>query len=388
MSHHLKLSASRLRPRLQPFASRRWAFQHEPVHPHGPRGQRRHFSAGDVAAVFLRGSEYLITNVHTATHTPWFISIPLVALLVGATLRAPLTLYAHDLARRRARLTPLVQAQSAMVGLGLRGSAAAPDLRQRVRAATKQRTKELFSAFGLGASRSVLGGLASLPVFVSNLEVLRRLCGGPKGLIGSFVLAAASGDGSKADAGAQGVRGVAGGTSTSAAGVSAAEELGELAASGTSPDTGSNLQDVLASITQEPSLATEGCLWFPSLLEADPYHVLPFALSVVMVLQLLPESMAARRELFGLQPVVGDKHAAIQGLSPARRAFQRSLFIVAVAIGPITMDMPSALHLYWLTSASFGLAVSKGVKWWKPVPKTSVRPCRGMEVPLIRPKPS
>lgn len=385
MSHRLRLSASRLRPRLPPPPSRTLGLQYEPLHSHSPPGQKRHFSAGDVAGAFLRSSEFLITNIHTATHTPWFISIPLVALVIGATVRAPLTLYAHNLAHRRARLTPLVQAQSAIVGMGLRRKAV-PDLRERVRVATKRRTKELFSGFGIGATRSVLGGLASLPVFVSNLEVIRRMCGGPKGMIGSLVLAA-SGAGTKTEATTQAAEGVAA-SSTSAAEMSPSENLGELTISGTSSDTGSSLQEILASITQEPTLATEGCLWFPSLLEADPYHILPSLLSVVMVLNLLPESTAGKRELFGLQAVVGDKHAAIQGSSPARRAFQRSMLLVAIAIGPITMDMPAALHLYWLASSGFGLAVSKGIKWWKPLPKTSVRPCRGMEVPLLRPKPS
>lgn len=387
VGHQLRLSASRIRPRIPRPPHGGKCLPHESHHQHltprttylqGP-GQRRHFGVADVAGTLLRGSDFLITNIHDVTGAPWFVSIPLLALTVGAAIRMPLTLYSHEMARRRARLLPLIQAQTAMLGRGLRKKSL-PDLREKVVVAMKTQTRGLFRAFGVSETRSIIGGIMSLPIFLSNLEVIRRMCGGPRGLLGNLVFGATAAGG-EAAAAAEPAE-AASAPSASAVDVTPAADLvvGDLAASGT--------QDALASIALEPSFATGGCLWFPNLLEADPYHALPFAVSAVLILNLFPESSEARRELFGLQPVAGSKHAALQGQSRGRRGLQRTMLLVALAIGPVTMDMPAALHLYWLASASFNLALSKGIKIIRPLPKNTVKPCRGMEVALLRPKPT
>lgn len=374
VGHQLRLSALRTRPRILGPLSNGKCLPYEPhlaprvIHLNGP-GQRRHFGVADVAGSLLRGSELLVTSIHHVTGTPWFVSIPLVALAVAATIRLPLTLYSHNMARRRAKLVPLIQAETSMVGRNMR-KLARSELRVRVAEIMKKRNKELSKALTINESRSIIGGILSLPIFVSNLEVIRRMCGGPRGMLGSLVFAAPPAAPAAADSA----------PSPSAVDLAPATDLGDLAASGT--------QDALASIAVEPSLATGGCLWFPNLLEADPYHILPFAVSAVLVLNLMPESSAARRELFGLQPGAGDKRAALHGQSRGRRGFQRSMLLIALAIGPVTMDLPAALHLYWLTSASFSLAVSKGIKLFRPLPKNTIKPCTGMEVPLLRPKPA
>lgn len=387
VGHQIRLSASRIRPRiLQPLGSSGKCLPHEPQ----PRQtlissltqlygcvQRRHFGAADAAGTLLKGSELLFTNIHHVTGAPWFVSIPLVALAVGAAIRMPLTFYSHELARRRARLVPLIQAQTAMVGRGLRRKTQA-GLRERVGEIMKKRGKALIKAFGLTQTRSILGSLVSLPIFLSNIEVIRRMCGGPRGLLGNLVF---------------------GSTASSSASAAVAKPVEGISASAspvvdaaTAPETAENLalgvHDSLASIAIEPSLATGGCLWFPNLLEADPYHILPLSVSVALVLNMMPTESAARRELFGLPPANEDKQAIVHGQSRSRRGLQRAMLLVALSIGPVTMDMPAALHLYWLTSATFSLAVSKGLKAVRPLPKNNIKPCRGMEVPLLRPKPT
>lgn len=372
LSHQLRLSTSRIRPqfRLQHANSSQhgFIFRTQPPIP----GQRRNFSGADVAHTLLRSSEWLITGIHHVTGTPWFVSIPLVALVIGACLRAPLTFYSHRMACKRAKLGPLIQAQTAMIGLGLRKKAV-PNLREKVASLMAERSRTLMRTFAGSERNSVYGGLLSLPIFVSNVEVIRRMCGGPLGILGRLGFGFSAGDATHT--GTTTTTDFAEAVSTTTI---SATELGEVTAAIPS--------DVQFSIPVEPTFATEGCLWFPNLLESDPLHVLPLAVSAMLVANMIPENSAARRELFGLSPVVGDKHAVLLGQSRKRRAFQRSMLILAFAIGPITMDLPAAVHLYWFSSAAFSLAVSKGMRRAMPIPKNTVKPCQGMEIPLVLPK--
>lgn len=287
-------------------------------------------------------------------------------------MRAPLTFYSHRMACQRAKLGPLIQAQTAMIGLGLRKKAV-PDLRQKVASLMAERSRKLMRAVAGSETNSILGGLVTLPVFVSNVEVIRRMCAGPLGLLGNLVFRRSIGEATHTGTPTES-------TETLPAATTSATDLGEAAA--LTP------RDVGFSISVEPTFATEGCLWFPNLLESDPLHVLPFAVSALLVANMIPDHIAARRELFGLAPVVGDKQAVVMGQSRKRRAFQRTMLILAFAIGPITMDLPAAVHLYWLSSAAFSLAVSKGIKRAMPIPKNTIKPCRGMEIPLLMPKPT
>lgn len=306
----------------------------------------------------LRCSEWLITTSHHLTGAPWFLSIPLAALVVGAAFRLPLMLYSHQRARKRAILVPLMQAKVAMIAQGMRRKAV-PNLREAVAQVMKERSKVLLEAFAKNERYSIVGGLLTIPVFLSNLEVLRRMSGGPKGFIGTLIFDESDAEGS---------------TDTVAAAMSADAV----------PTAGATVID---PISIEPTFASEGCLWFPDLLQSDPLHILPFALSVILVAQMIPHTPAAWRELMGLSPIGGDENSVTMRRSGKARAFRRSILVVAVAIWPLTMDMPAALHLYWLSSAGFSLAVSRALKTAFPIPKQTVTPCRGMEVPLLRPKP-
>lgn len=290
-------------------------------------------------------------------------------------MRAPLTFISHRMACKRAKLGPLIQAQTAMIGLGLRKKAV-PNLRERVASLMTERSKTLVRAFAGSERKSLIGGLLTLPVFVSNVEVIRRMCAGPLGVLGNLVFGASVGTAQQPSATIT----EAGQADFASAAATSATELGDHAASMS--------HDVGFHIPVEPTFATEGCLWFPNLLEADPLHVLPFAVSALLVANMIPENIAARRELFGLAPVSGDKHAVLMDQSRKRRAFQRTMLILAFAIGPITMDLPAAVHLYWLSSAGFSLAVSKGLRRAMPIPKNTVKPCQGMEIPLLMPKPT
>lgn len=317
----------------------------------------------DAADYLLKSSEFLITNVHELTASPWYISIPLFALITSATIRTPTMLLSLSMARKRARFAPLMQAHTMMTAKGLRGKNS-PDINHLISTAVLERSSRLSKTFGTSQSRSVWASLLSLPIFISNIEILRRMCGARTGLLGLLTT------------GSQATHDEITTTPASPPGTAQPIESGELVVSA-SP----GVQDTTMF---EPALADDGCLWFPNLLEADPYHVLPLAVSAVMLLSVLPETSAARRDLLGLSPSKKDTAVSIQ--SKVARAVQRALPICALGIGPLTMYMPAAVHLYWVSSLTTSLVINKGLKKLMLIPNRQIMPCR-TDIPVIRPKP-
>jgi inner membrane protein COX18 len=88
-------------------------------------------------------------------------------------------------------------------------------------------------------------------------------------------------------------------------------------------------------LSMELSLATEGMLWFPNLILPDPQLVLPFILSGAMFL-----SIGKMRK--------GGVQTAFQ------RRLTNGLRVVALLVGPIMLDMPSVILLYWISSTLLG----------------------------------
>jgi len=84
----------------------------------------------------------------------------------------------------------------------------------------------------------------------------------------------------------------------------------------------------------EESFATEGMLWFPDLMLSDPKLILPFILSGTIYLNITRGSSKTI-------------------VTPWRRRIDRSLKLVALAIGPLTLNVPSGMLLYWIASSSF-----------------------------------
>lgn len=85
----------------------------------------------------------------------------------------------------------------------------------------------------------------------------------------------------------------------------------------------------------EQSLATEGALWFPDLLVPDPLLILPFALSGTMFFNIYYQSTLAK----------GTTESKWQA------RIQNILKIVALAVGPLTLNVPSGILLFWISSS-------------------------------------
>ena len=87
----------------------------------------------------------------------------------------------------------------------------------------------------------------------------------------------------------------------------------------------------------EDTFASEGMLWFPDLMVSDPKLILPFILSGIIYLNITR----------GTSKTI---------ITPWRTRIDRALKLVALAIGPLTLNVPSAMLLYWIASSSFAYA--------------------------------
>ncbi|KAM3842432.1 mitochondrial inner membrane protein OXA1L [Diretmus argenteus] len=85
-----------------------------------------------------------------------------------------------------------------------------------------------------------------------------------------------------------------------------------------------------------PSMQTGGALWFPDLTAADPYYILPLAVTTTMffILELGAES--------GVD-------------NPNLRMMKTVFRVMPFVILPLTINFPTAVFTYWLTSNCFSL---------------------------------
>lgn len=315
---------SHLRPSRLPFL---------PPPPPGHLQQTRRISdLPTTLSSALSLTQSLITTLHTTTLTPWYLTIPLLALTLHLAARLPLSLYTRRIHVRRAGLVPLLQAWRARHTMAV---AASPARKDEVAKRLALTTKRVYHKWGVERWKDSVG-LAAMPVWLVGIEALRRMCGGPKGLIGTVVF-----------------------------GPGAAEGEG-----------GAGVGEGLAE-----GLSTGGCLWFPDLTVADPLHLLPFALSVVLVANVMPRTQVGARRMFGL-----DGGGATAPMGKTSERLRRGLVVMALAIGPVTMDLPAALHLYWLSSSTLSLLQTELTAYFMPLPNSTLRPCTEMELRFIRPR--
>ena len=321
-----------------------------------------------------------LTTLHTATGTPWYLTIPLFSLTINLLTRLPATLYSHQLTIRRAKLTPVLRAWGAAVGRVLASNP--PPATQglmlkreafmvRYAKMARQVEKEVYQRWGVQGWRFWVPSLAVFPVWLVGIEALRRMCGGPRGLVGSLILGFGRGE-----AGAAGA--AAGSTATAESAATASQNAVDVAVTA----------DPSALVPwADPSMTTEGALWFTNLTVADPYHILPLALSAVLIGNMLPRNTSGLRTLFHTNLTPSEQNSLA---GPAGRALRwrlrlrRALLVFAAAVGPLTMDLPAALHLYWLSSAALTWAETSLLAWWRPIPKAP-SPARKDTAVVVRP---
>lgn len=242
--------------------------------------QPRFLEAGMTAAYTL------FEGLHSATGLPWAYSLPLAALAIRTTFVLPIAIYSRRANQRQIALAPLISAwqhqlrKETMKEVGHLGPAVA---HSTLLAKTRKKRSELFKKFHCGLWKGNLP-LMQLPVWLMAMETLRRMCGKEAGLLGM-----------------------------------AAARFG----------WNEPAYMIESGLPIEESFATEGALWFPDLLAADPQMILPFVLSGAILLNLSNAS----------------------GRSVWQKRLKRSLGLVALTLGPLTLQVPSAMLIYWISSS-------------------------------------
>jgi len=180
-----------------------------------------------------------------------------------------------------------------------------------------------------------------LPIWLLMVETLRGMAGTRKGLLGLMLPTGLAE--SVDELGAAPELAAAG---MPEAGVVGAELIGEKSV-------------VDAVVPVEPSLATEGMLWFPDLMAADPMLLLPFMLSATLFLNIYS---GQQRGIPGV------------AMTKGRIRIMRALGVVALAAGPLTLQMPTAMLLYWVSSGVLAYGQNLLIDYYMPV-KSPVKPC-------------
>lgn len=360
-----------------------------PASPAGLARQRRTF-VSEAAAAAVHGAQDAILALHSASGLPWAATIPLVALAVNTVFRLPVSAYTQRVVQRRARLAPLLRAWRQRVDADVilterRDPAVArKEVERRMRAVQKR----VYRSLGLGQWKLYLN-LLSFPVWLVAIEAIRRICGGPTGLLGRLL----AGDPEPATAAA--AKAAAAVASPDAgAGLDAAAAAASQAAASASPavSQATGLLPPTQGIA-DPSLMTEGALWFPDLTAADPYLVLPFALVGMLTVNLLPRNREARNAIFGAwTPPPAQRLPGALPPSPRQRMSRgllRGLVYCMPLGGLVIMDMPAALHLYWLSSAAVHWAFGRALRAAMPAGDDAKppAPCRGVSPVAAAPRP-
>lgn len=297
-----RLHASRCQARV--ISSSIWYRPHTPA-----RQAQRLFTARSLldSAVFTTHS--VLDGIHATTGLPWVLSLPLSALIVRVVVAGPLVIYARRVTERQLALSPLLQAWAHQIQrqVGVEGRAAALmplDFDRRIQKAVRRKQWELFQRWHCGRWR-LMAPLGQFPVWLIVVETIRRMCGAGKGLLGWLM-----------------------GKDTIAVDVDRGEVLADL-----SMDRGN-----IVGINE--SLSREGALWFQDLLAPDPLLFLPFILSGT----LLTHTFIGKKTILKMQ-----EQSTIQ------RRLSNSGKVLALVVGPVALQVPSAILVYWISSSFFAM---------------------------------
>lgn len=293
-----------------------------------------------------------LTGLHSATGFSWAATIPCAALIIRVVILSPISIYTHKIRERRKPLRPLILAWAHIISrkvLKEHGKEGPEVFRKIAVKECSAKEKEIAKKHGAQAWKLFLP-ILQLPVFLVIIETLRKMCGVHGGLLGLF-----SEWYSKSD-----------------------ETTLEHRVEGRPDDTlhPSTLlfeqADHSVIIPFEQSLATEGILWFPDLLVPDPLLILPFALSGAMFLNIYYMSILTK--------------GATESKWQTR--IQNIFKIMALAVGPLTLEVPSGILLYWISSSLCALGSNMALEAYLPR-ATSFKPPKSRDklLPLgARPK--
>jgi mitochondrial inner membrane protein COX18 len=124
--------------------------------------------------------------------------------------------------------------------------------------------------------------------------------------------------------------------------------------------------ETASNIPIQTSLSSEGALWFQDLLVPDPQLILPVVLS-----SLLFSNVTIHFRNTGVRP------------SKTSVMWNRVMKLLAIAIIPVTLQMPAGILVYWTSSAAFGLLSNFAMDFFVPI-KPSPTACKPMIKSYLR----
>ncbi|KAF9892583.1 hypothetical protein FE257_000985 [Aspergillus nanangensis] len=255
----------------------------------------------DVSSSFIHG-------VHSASGLSWALSIPLTAVIVRSVVALPLQMFSRLQARKERDLQPLLNSWSKVYSQNLlrqkdpsSESILPPDIRRNLAKQIKTKRKELHKRFEVVPYWKGLNFL-QIPVWISVMESVRAMSGNDKGLV-PYLLS-----------------------------------LVEPASS----------ENSSLHLAVEPTLATEGALWFPDLLAGDSTGLLPVALTLSILINIRRGwKVPPLRDLADLPKPELTKQLVLRSI----RMFIQILSL-NIGLSAYVANMPSALMIYWITSSN------------------------------------
>ncbi|KAI9375406.1 60Kd inner membrane protein-domain-containing protein [Aspergillus egyptiacus] len=289
----------------------------------------------------LEVSSSFIHGVHSVSHLPWALSLPLTAFIVRMSVALPLQIFTKVQARKDGDLAVILQSWREVYqkkAQKMRTATGGPLLRsqatQWVSKQLQQEHQALRQRWGVYRFWQPVNFL-QMPVWIVIMESLRGMSGNDRGLI-QYLLSLIESSSSR----------------------------------------GSNA----LHLTVEPTLATEGALWFPDLLAGDHTGILPAILTLsilanvrtgwkVQTLKSMAElprkEMARSLSFFGLRALI-------------------QILALNVGVASYLYELPVALMIYWITSTNVATLQSFLLqKYMFPTP--SLKPWKQMYIGYARP---
>ena len=277
----------------------------------------------------LEHTHTVIAGLHTFTGLPWALSLPLTGLLVRVILITPLQIYSQKSINRQVTLLPLQYAWMRIISRrahaehGVHGE---NFVKRMILREMGKKKLEIERGMGIKTFHR-LAPLLQLPIWLLFIETIRRMCGTHEGLLGLITKGFESSESKEANTD-----------------VSFSEQV---------------------SIPVELSMASEGALWFPDLLVPDPSLLLPAMLSVSLFANISYSDHLHDLRSGGVRSKFGTR-------------LSRTFKLVALATFPLTLNLPSAMHLYWISSSVTAFLQGLFLNYLLPLPPR-VTPCKPMQ---------
>lgn len=276
----------------------------------------------------LNASAGFIQAVHSFSCLPWVASIPLTALIIRMTVGMPLQMYSKIQARKELDIAPIMTSwrhqYQAQIRKDVNRSSEDPMMAGQANAELlkmiKAKKRALDKVWGIHRFWKPVPFL-QLPVWLSIMESLRAMSGNSSGLV-PWLLSLTRGS-----------------------------------------------SDI--SLAAEPSLATEGGLWFPDLLAGDPTGILPIFLAGSVITNIRTGwKVPSFKEIASLP-----RPERIRLISSRLLKLLLQTLALYVGAASYVYQMPCALMIYWITSTNLATTQSlfldkfmfkrPGLKQWR-----------------------